>query len=416
MLKSLVNSFLPHLLLVFFGLVFNAHFLPVLGPVPTGASEGIPISTACNGSNNRGLLIVHKFPNQDACLRCKNDPTDCGAKLVGQPSDTNVCPGGNNYLGTTTNPYDGLPTVCSDTGDCGGSCSSSFPNCAVAQLDCLNGLGGGINAGNLQFNCDCPSAPPPKHKACQNDACVLVDGAGADSCGSDADCAPATHKECRNNACAVVSGAGNNSCNGDSDCVVVTHKECRNNACTVVSGSGSNQCNVDGDCVPSTHKECRNNSCVTVSGSGSSSCNSDSQCQPNVQRSVCDNLSVSPTSGDRPLTVTANLSGHTENGGSIANYRFTFGDGTSDVNQSGQTVTHTYNNAGTFLMNGYVKDDRGNEMGGSGSCQKTVIVTSRVLGVATPPVIPSTGAETGILLTLVGSGGLGWFLTRVRRG
>lgn len=131
-----------------------------------------PISVACtDGNPPRGLLVVHQFDSKEACEACEND-SDCRQRLVAQPSDPNVCPAGNNYIGTTTNPYDGRPTVCTDLGDCSGNvCSSTYPNCAAVQIDCLNNLGGGINAGNLTINCgSCapPQTNPPATGQCLN--------------------------------------------------------------------------------------------------------------------------------------------------------------------------------------------------------------------------------------------------------
>lgn len=97
---------------------------------------------------------------------------------------------------------------------------------------------------------------------------------------------------------------------------------------------------------------------------------------PPSQQSVCDNLNVSPISGNLPLGINANLSGHTSGGGSISSYRFNFGDGTGDFVQSSTSLNHTFNSLGTFTVRGYVKDNLGNENGGSGSCQATVTVNT----------------------------------------
>jgi subtilisin family serine protease len=71
-----------------------------------------------------------------------------------------------------------------------------------------------------------------------------------------------THLECRNNACVSVDGAGTNTCSTNADCAVQTHLECRNNACVSVDGAGENQCTVDSDCVQlSTCKQQGGNYC-----------------------------------------------------------------------------------------------------------------------------------------------------------
>lgn len=266
----------------------------------------------------------------------------------------------------------------------------------------------GAGSDSCSQNSDCQ---PTTHKACVNNSCSLISGPGSDSCSSDNDCQ--THHECRNNACTVVSGSGSNSCSSDNDCQ--THHECRNNnSCVVVSGSGSNQCNVDGDCVPATHLTCQNNACVTVSGSGVSSCNNDNDCRSASQFSVCDSLSVSPNSGNVSLNVTANLSGHTQNGGSINQYRFNFGDGTGDTVQSGSSLGHVYSNPGTFVVNGYVIDNNNNQAGGSGACQKTVVVSSPQVLSSKAPSLPKTGPEADALVALASFGGIGVLLRRIR--
>lgn len=133
------------------------------------------------------------------------------------------------------------------------------------------------------------------------------------------------------------------------------------------------------------------------------------------QRAVCDGLSVSQSSGTAPLYVSSTLSGHTENGGSIVSYRFNFGDGTGDFSQSGNSLGHTFGSVGTYVISGVVTDNLGNQAGGT-ACQK-VVTAGAVLGVSTPPpVIPKTGPETAVLVSLFGSGALGWVLKKFKLG
>lgn len=251
------------------------------------------------------------------------------------------------------------------------------------------------------------------HFTCQNgNTCALVTGAGQDNCQTNADCVPQTHKECRNQACVPVSGAGNDSCSTDNNCQ--THRECRNQACTTVSGSGNNQCNVDGDCVAAQHRTCQNNACVTVSGAGATTCNTDSDCVAPTQSVFCDSIVVNPGTGNIPTTVTATLYGHTQNGGSVASFGFNFGDGSGTVTQAGQTMSHTYNAAGSFPISGFVVDNRGVQDGGV-NCQRVVtIYQPQVLGIATPPIIPKSGPEMLVLAGLFGSGAAGYWLRRVK--
>ncbi len=92
-----------------------------------------------------------------------------------------------------------------------------------------------------------------------------------------------------------------------------------------------------------------------------------------TQSAVCNSLSLNPSVGSDPVTVTANLSGQTNGGGSIVAYRFAWGDGTETVTGNSQT-THTYNIPGTFTVVGFVKDNLGNEVTDVSRCVKEVTV------------------------------------------
>ncbi|MBI3559416.1 hypothetical protein HY085_03390 [Candidatus Gottesmanbacteria bacterium] len=63
------------------------------------------------------------------------------------------------------------------------------------------------------------------HKVCLGSACKVVDCAPptvpcTDSCATDAACGAtvSTHKECRNRACVIVNGAGKDTCTSDVSC------------------------------------------------------------------------------------------------------------------------------------------------------------------------------------------------------
>ncbi len=96
------------------------------------------------------------------------------------------------------------------------------------------------------------------------------------------------------------------------------------------------------------------------------------------QAVVCDNLTVDHASGTAPFTANFTLSGHTTGGGSVVNYKFDFGDGTTPVGQSSPTISHTFTNPRTFTIKGTVADNLGNIAGGSGSCTQTVTVNQVV--------------------------------------
>lgn len=65
-------------------------------------------------------------------------------------------------------------------------------------------------------------------------------------------------------------------------------------------------------------------------------------------------FSATPTSGNAPLTVTFDASATTDPDGTITNYAWQFGDGSSG---SGVTATHTYTNLATFTATLLVTDN-----------------------------------------------------------
>jgi PKD repeat protein len=58
-------------------------------------------------------------------------------------------------------------------------------------------------------------------------------------------------------------------------------------------------------------------------------------------------ISATPTNGNAPLTVQFNGNGSIDNAGGGLNYAWSFGDGSTGGNQS--TVSHTYNNPGSYV-------------------------------------------------------------------
>lgn len=83
-------------------------------------------------------------------------------------------------------------------------------------------------------------------------------------------------------------------------------------------------------------------------------------------------LTVSPSSGNAPLAVTANASGSTAGSSPISSYSFDFGDGTTVGPQSGATANHTYPSAGTFKVTVTVTD--GNSL--TSTASQTVSATA----------------------------------------
>ena len=67
-------------------------------------------------------------------------------------------------------------------------------------------------------------------------------------------------------------------------------------------------------------------------------------------------LSLAPTSGPAPLTVTASTTGSSDPNGTITSSTINFGDGTT---VSGSSVQHTYANSGTYTVTATITDNAG---------------------------------------------------------
>jgi hypothetical protein len=72
-------------------------------------------------------------------------------------------------------------------------------------------------------------------------------------------------------------------------------------------------------------------------------------------------LGASPTSGTAPLAVAfdASASSDADQGDSVASYTFDFGDGSATVTQSTPTISHTYEQAGSYVARLTVTDSHG---------------------------------------------------------
>ena len=116
---------------------------------------------------------------------------------------------------------------------------------------------------------------------------------------------------------------------------------------------------------------------------------------------TCNYLSASPTSGNLPLNVSFTGSG-SDSDGTIAQYEFDFGDGSSKVYSSTTGATHTYNAAGTYCAKLRVKDDDGAWSTNTGNCPGgtcTAQITVTEAGAAIYPPGVATNAATGIAQT-----------------
>ena len=103
----------------------------------------------------------------------------------------------------------------------------------------------------------------------------------------------------------------------------------------------------------------------TSSASSSITVNGQSN-QPPVAK-----ISVTPSSGPAPLTVTASTSGSSDPDGTISSLMISFGDGTS---LPGPTAQHTYNNSGSYIVTVTATDN-----GGLSSTATTTVTVGGVL-------------------------------------
>ncbi|HYK08196.1 MAG TPA: hypothetical protein VEW42_01700 [Candidatus Eisenbacteria bacterium] len=219
-----------------------------------------------------------------------------------------------------------------------------------------------------------------KHKTCQNNACVTVNGAGSNSCTTDSQCQPQTHKACVSNACSVVQGPGQDMCSTDSQCQPQTHKACVSNACSVVQGPGADTCATDTECQPQHHNVCQNNACVQVDGAGENSCVLDSNgCSTShlkVIKIVNNNHGGTKEAGDFVLKVNG-----TQVTNNVSNEE-TPGDYT--VSEDAMDGYHQVSMSGDCDANGHVHLDNGdnktcviqNEDNGGGECTMPTCNTS----------------------------------------
>jgi parallel beta-helix repeat protein len=83
-------------------------------------------------------------------------------------------------------------------------------------------------------------------------------------------------------------------------------------------------------------------------------------------------VSVSPSTGNAPLAVTADASGSTAGSSPISSYSFDFGDGTTVGPQPNATASHTYQSAGTYKVTVTVTD--GNNL--TSTASQTVTATA----------------------------------------
>jgi parallel beta-helix repeat protein len=83
-------------------------------------------------------------------------------------------------------------------------------------------------------------------------------------------------------------------------------------------------------------------------------------------------LTVTPTTGTAPLQVTADASGSSDPQGQTLTYAFDYGDGTTSGNQASPSATHTYTDAGGYVLTVTATDTSGL----SSTATRTVTATS----------------------------------------
>lgn len=94
-------------------------------------------------------------------------------------------------------------------------------------------------------------------------------------------------------------------------------------------------------------------------------------------------FTCNPPSGGVPLSVSFNASGSYDPDGNIVSYQWSFGDGSSG---SGAEITHTYQNAGSFVAKLTVTDNQG----ARDTSSKTITVS---VGLSPPAWIIGTWAD-----------------------
>jgi|GEM_PF-5544347 len=118
----------------------------------------------------------------------------------------------------------------------------------------------------------------------------------------------------------------------------------------------------------------------------------------------CTGLSVQPSSGTKPATVTFVCSGKdTDN--DIVGAEFNFGNGTTkfierNVGQYGSlTATYTYTASNTYLVSCRIKDNNQAYSSTPSVCQRSIIVADSAYSQPTPTKKPSSGNTVPIILT-----------------
>lgn len=145
----------------------------------------------------------------------------------------------------------------------------------------------------------------------------------------------------------------------------------------------------------------------------SSNCEETVTVKPSIiesHKSACSDLYVvsRSNSGRAPADVELKVSGY-DNKGDIQQYKIEFGDG--QTQESGErTLTHRYETAGTYQAKAFIKNSKGDWVGGDDSCRTNVYIETKPLtkqpDTGTPTAMSVMGLVSGCI-----SGGL-FFLRR----
>jgi hypothetical protein len=109
---------------------------------------------------------------------------------------------------------------------------------------------------------------------------------------------------------------------------------------------------------------------------------------PTPSSAQCTGLSVTASQGNNPLTVTASVSYSTQDGAQLSNVTFDFGDGTSQPATTQTTMTHTYQQPGTYTVSATLAFT-GTSTVSPSVCQSSITV---VANPTPPPVTPPAPA------------------------
>lgn len=136
------------------------------------------VKDATGATDSSGCVVVlSATPPTQACNSSCNSKTGCpsGLGCVSGQCRNVSCPTESSCLCSSVTPV--CNSDCTDSSQC------------PSNLACSNGKCRNPSC-TTQANCVCPSISQT-HKECKNNACIVVNGTGTDTCTSDVSCRPA---------------------------------------------------------------------------------------------------------------------------------------------------------------------------------------------------------------------------------